>query len=132
MNAFRDKTQRLIWEIFGDDAYEEQYQYLCDTKMPHDMKVVDWIDWVEVINKHLSLLDKEPEKLSERETIHKIITPNIPKEWERDYLLKEGDKSKTLKATKTTLKTIEKAHRNIKAEEEPSGNKTSYAKYYWH
>ena len=23
LNAFQDKAQRLIWEIFGDDAYEE-------------------------------------------------------------------------------------------------------------
>ena len=123
LNAFRDKAQRLISEIFGDDAYEEQYQYLCDTKMPRTMKVADYIDRVEVINERLSLLDKEAEKLSERETIRKIITPNIPKEWERDYLLKEGDKAKTLKAAKTILKIIEKADRSKKMEEEPSGKK---------
>ena len=88
MNAFRDKAQCLIWEIFGDDAYKEQYQYLCDTKMPRDMKVADWIDRVEIINEHLSLLDKESEKPSKGETIRKIITSNIPKKWERDCLLK--------------------------------------------
>ena len=91
--------------------------------MPRNMKVADWIDRAEVINERLSLLDKDSEKLSERETICKVITPNIPKEWERDYLLKEGDKAKTLKAAKTILKTIEKAHRNSEVEEEPSGNK---------
>ena len=37
--------------------------------------------------------------------------------------MKEGDKTKTLKAVKTTLKTIEKAHRNGEVEKEPSGNK---------
>ena len=37
LNAFRDKAQHLILEIFDDDAYEEQYQYLCGTKMPRDM-----------------------------------------------------------------------------------------------
>ena len=37
--------------------------------------------------------------------------------------MKEGDNAKTLKAVKTILKTIEKAHRNIKVEKEPSGNK---------
>ena len=80
------------------------------------MKVADYIDRVEVINERLSLLDRESEKLSEGERIRKIITPNIPKGWERDYLLKEGDKAKTLKAAKTILKTTEKAHRNIKVE----------------
>ena len=24
LSTFRDKAQRLIWEIFGDDAYKEQ------------------------------------------------------------------------------------------------------------
>ena len=37
--------------------------------------------------------------------------------------MKERDKAKTPKAAKTILKTIEKAHRNIKVEQEPSGNK---------
>ena len=55
--------------------------------------------------------------------IRAIITPNIPKAWERDYLLKKGDNVKTLKATKPLIKTIEKAHRNIEVEEEPPDNK---------
>ena len=121
--AFRDKAQRLIWEIFGDVTYEEQYQYLCETKKPRDMNVADWIDRVEVINERLSLLDREEEKLGERETIRKVITPNIPKQWERDYILKEGERAKTLKAVKTILKTIEKAHGNGEVEKEPSGKK---------
>ena len=87
------------------------------------MKVADYIDRVEVINERLSLLDRESEKLSEGERIRKIITPNIPKGWERDYLLKEGDKAKTLKAAKTILRTIENAPRNIEVEEEPPGKK---------
>ena len=121
--SFRDKAERLILEDLGEEAYEEQYQYLCETKMPRDMKVQDWIDRLEVINERLPLIDRSADKLSERETIRKVITPNIPREWERDYLLKEGDKAKTLKAVKTILKTIEKAHRNDKVEQEPSGKK---------
>ena len=78
--------------------------------MPRDMKVQDWIDRLEVINERLPLIDRSADKLSERETIRKVITPNIPREWERDYLLKEGDKAKTLKTVKTILKTIEKAN----------------------
>ena len=102
--------------------------------MPCSLNVANWIDRVEVINKHLSLLDNESEKLSERETICKMITPKIShKIWERDYLLREGDNAKTLKAAKTTFKTIEKAHKDIKVGEEPSGKKKpkepKYAKY---
>ena len=123
LNSFRDKAERLISEGLGEEAYEEQYQYLCETKKPRDMKVSDWIDRLEVINERLPLIDRSADKLSERETIRKVISPNIPRAWERDYLLKEGDKAKTLKAVKTILKTIEKAHRNDEVEEEPSSKK---------
>ena len=64
------------------------------------MNVADWIDRVEVINERLSLLDREKEKLGERKTVRRAITPNIPKQWERDYILKEGEKSMTLKASR--------------------------------
>ena len=40
-----------------------------------------------------------------------MITPNIPRVWERDYFLKEGDEAKALKAVKTILKITKKAHR---------------------
>ena len=43
--------------------------------MTRNMSIVDWIDEVEVINERLNLLDKETEKLSEHETICKVITP---------------------------------------------------------
>ena len=74
--------------------------------MPLNMKVADWIDRLEVINKRLILIDRTSDKLTECETIRKVITPNIPKVWERDYLLKDGnnDKAKNLKAVKSILR----------------------------
>ena len=30
--AFWDKAQRFIWDIFGKEVYDEQYEHLCDTK----------------------------------------------------------------------------------------------------
>ena len=87
------------------------------------MKVSDWIDRLEVIDEHLVLIDRTPDKLNEREMICKVITPNNSKAWERDYLLKEGYKAKILKAVKLILKAIKKAHRNDKVVQEPSDNK---------
>ena len=81
------------------------------------------IDREEVINEQLSLLDREAEKLSERKTIGKVITPNIPRVREKGHILKEGNKAKTLKAVKTILKTTKKAHGNDKEEEVPSNRK---------
>ena len=43
--AFRDKMEHIIWEV-----YEEQCQYLCDTKKPRNLKVANWIHWIKVIN----------------------------------------------------------------------------------
>ena len=51
------------------------------------------------------------------------LRPISQKKWEREHLLKEGDSAKTPKAAKTTLKTTEKAPRNIEVGEEPSGKK---------
>ena len=65
------------------------------------MKVADWIDRLEVTNKRLSLINRTADKLSERETIRKVILPisqNLGKGTK--CLLKEGDKAKTLKTVK--------------------------------
>ena len=94
--------------------------YLCDTHKLHDMKAADWIDRIEVIRKHLPLIDKEVDKLSKREIVHKLISNNIPELWERDYILKDSGQGKTLKAVKKILKTIKKAHAKDKMEEESS------------
>ena len=86
------------------------------------MTVADWINRLEVIKERLLLIDRNADKLSERKTICKVITPNTPKAWERDCLLKEDDKAKNLKTVKLILKTIEKAHRNDGVEQELSVN----------
>ena len=90
--------------------------------MPCNMTVAKWIDRVEIISKRSSLLDRETKKLIEHNTICKVITPNIPRVWKRNHILKE-DKAKMLKAAKTILKTTKKAHGNGKVEEEPSAKK---------
>ena len=91
--------------------------------MPCNMSLADWIYHVVEINERPSLLNSEAKKLRGGKIIREAITPNIPREWERDYILKEGDKTKTLKAVKTILKTIKKAHGSNKVEEKPSAKK---------
>ena len=49
--------------------------------MPHDIKAPDWINRLEVMNKCLPLIDRMTDRLSKRETIRKVVTPNIPKVW---------------------------------------------------
>ena len=121
--SFRSKAQLFFHEIFGEDVYEEQYQFLCDTGMPKNMKAGDYIDRVEVILDRLPLLDKEADKMSDREAVRKIIAPNIPNDWRKDFILKEGDKAKNFKQVKTILKTIEKARGVNKTDKEESSGK---------
>ena len=49
--------------------------------MPRGMKVSDCIGRLEVMNKCLPLIDRMTDRLSKRETIRKVVTPNIPKVW---------------------------------------------------
>ena len=84
----------------------------------------DWIDRLEVINKHLILIDRTTDKLSKHKTICKVMMySQYPKSAGNGLLLKKVDKAKTLKSVKSIFKRIEKAHRNDKVEKEPSGNK---------
>ena len=48
--TFIAKAVKLIEKIFGEDAYSDQCEYLYDTKKPHNMSAVDWVDRIEVIN----------------------------------------------------------------------------------
>ena len=44
----------------------------------------------------LPFLNKDEEKMDEREIVRKVITKNFPSSWEKDFILKEGNKAKTL------------------------------------
>ena len=44
VDAFQSKFHELVEEIFGEDVYEDMFDYLCDTKMPTDMNAADFVD----------------------------------------------------------------------------------------
>ena len=73
------------------------------------MTAAKWTDQIEAIVERLPLLEKSAEKMDEREIVRKIITKNIPSSWEKDFILKEGDKAKTLEEAKKILKIVERA-----------------------
>ena len=88
------------------------------------MKAADLINQIKVINKCFTLLGKEADKLIKHKKVRKITPNNILKEWERDWILKDGGHANTLnKAVKNFLKTIEKARANDKMEEDLSDTK---------
>ena len=81
LNSFWDEAEQLLSEILDKEAYKEQYQYLCETAIARDMKASDWVNRLEVMNECLPLIIIMTDRLSEREPIRRVITPNIPKAW---------------------------------------------------
>ena len=105
----KQDAKLLIHNIFGKDVYEGQYDYLVTTKMPNKMDAADWINQIKGIVEHFPLLKESAEKMDERKIAHKIITKNIPSSWEKDFILKESNKAKTLEEAKKVLKIAERA-----------------------
>lgn len=82
-------------------------------------------DWIKVINNIFPLLGKKAGKLTEHEIICKIITNNIPKFWERDWILKDDGQAKMIKSVKKILKILKKVYATGK--KEPSNKKVKEA-----
>jgi hypothetical protein len=108
--AFKEKFSDLIEDLFGEDVYDDQLEYLCDESMPTSMKSSEWIDRIKVINAALPSLTKGGKEMTERELVRKVVTANIPESWKRDFTLQGGDKLKTLKDAKKALMKIERAY----------------------
>ena len=67
LNAFRDKAEQLLWDFLArKNKNEAQYQCLCETRMPRNMKMADYTNQVQVINERLRLIDRAVEKLRKR------------------------------------------------------------------
>ena len=83
--------------------------------------------------KHHQQQETNAKKLSER----KVISPNTRKAQRNNLILRDADRAKTLKAVKTILKTIKKAHGKDKVKKtrgkklkEPASSSTDTDKYH--
>jgi len=48
--TFKSSWNELVEEEFGEEAYDDQIEYLLGTRKPKEMTVTEWIDRLEVIN----------------------------------------------------------------------------------
>ena len=59
LQAFNDTFSDLIDDLFGEDTYDDQLEYLCDENMPTSLKSSEWIDRIEVIENSENFLDDD-------------------------------------------------------------------------
>jgi hypothetical protein len=71
----------------GEEAYENQKDYLKFTPKPDKMSVKDWINRIKNINSYLPLMEHEARSFSERELIAEVISKNIPSAWKAQFKL---------------------------------------------
>ena len=74
----KDAIKATSKEILGNDAYDNQVEYLKKTKKPRKMSVDEWLKKVQNINFALPYIDMDEEKLSTKELIKEVVLPNVP------------------------------------------------------
>ena len=110
---FKTTQIELVETLIGDEAYDEQLEYLQDTRKPHDMKVHKWIQRMKTINSYLPTLSNGAISLTEIQLV-KIITRNIPKTWKTQFKLADGHKLKTTIEAQKKLRLLEKEEKRQK------------------
>ena len=64
--------------ILGNHAYDNQVEYLRNTKKPKKLTADDWMRRIRNINMHLANMGEDARKLTDKELIKDVIIPNIP------------------------------------------------------
>ena len=93
--------------LIEDEAYDNQIEYLQDTRKPIDMDINKWIQRMKTINYYLPTLQGGAVSLTELQLV-KIITRNIPKAWRTQFKLADGHKSRTTIEAQKKLWMLEK------------------------
>jgi hypothetical protein len=85
--TFNDHVEQLTNAVLGEEAFENQKDYLKFTPKPDKMSVKDWINRIKTINSYLPLIEHDARAFSERELIAEIISKNIPSAWKAQFKL---------------------------------------------
>ncbi len=79
--------QELTSAIPGDDALQNEKDYLKTTPKPEKMSVKQWINRMTSINSYLPLMQQNGQSLSKEDLIAEVIAKNIPNAWVKDFKL---------------------------------------------
>eukprot|EP00569_Conticribra_weissflogii_P001713 CAMPEP_0171353774 /NCGR_PEP_ID=MMETSP0878-20121228/44367_1 /TAXON_ID=67004 /ORGANISM="Thalassiosira weissflogii, Strain CCMP1336" /LENGTH=369 /DNA_ID=CAMNT_0011859729 /DNA_START=55 /DNA_END=1165 /DNA_ORIENTATION=+ len=77
--------------IFMKGAFEDQIDYLEDTKRPNKMDPTEYVERVFTINERLTYFERGASPLSAKQINRKIITKNIGGTFKSKYILQGGD-----------------------------------------
>ena len=77
---FKTSQVKSVKALVGEDAYEEQTEYLWETKKPQDMDVHRWIRRMKAISSYLPTLNSGATALTEDQLV-RLITKSMPKQW---------------------------------------------------
>ena len=70
---FNHSISDLIMILIGDDAYQDQLNYLQETRKPRNTSVTEWTRRVKKINSYLEILKKCGKSLSEAELVQQVL-----------------------------------------------------------
>jgi len=94
--------------ILGEHAFENEVEYLRNTKKPKGMPSYKWIRRIKNINANLERMSGNATKMTENELVKYVISPNIPVVWKSKWTMAGGARQDLAEATKT-LSNIEQA-----------------------
>ena len=69
---------QTTYEILGHDAFDNQIEYLKNTKKLRNLSVDEWMKRIRTINFAIKYMADDARYLSERELIRDVILPNLP------------------------------------------------------
>ena len=65
-------------EILGQDAFDNQMEYLKKTKKPKKLSVDEWLKSIRNINGALPYINMDEDKMNDKTLIRDVILLNIP------------------------------------------------------
>jgi hypothetical protein len=109
--TFDNHVWKLTMAIIGEDAFDDQKEYLENTKKPEKLSAKQWINCLRNINSYLPFMKEGKDTYSKRDLI-KIITKNIPSEWTMHFKMAELNKKTRIMDILTKLLIIEEQTKN--------------------
>ena len=83
--TFENHVRELTRAILGEDALQNQKDYLKSTPKPEKMSVKQWVNRIKNINSYLSLMQENGWSFTKEELVYEVISKNIPSAWVKDF-----------------------------------------------
>ena len=106
---WQDYVEELIERLMGEEVYENQIDYIMESKKPREMNVRKWILRLKTMNTYLPFLKHggNGNKFSEEELV-KIVAKGIPQSWKTQFRLSGGHRKQSVLEAQHILQLLEK------------------------